>query len=99
MGQLFAGLENGLGLVLLLDVHVERVEVQLDRLRSDRLDQLEAQNEGVKKIRLESGERLYEALRLDCLGQCGGIECMRDHARHSSIELRLCRGIGQGLQA
>ena len=53
-----AGLANGFGLILFLDVHVEGVEVDLHVGRADCLDELEALIAGVEEIGLKAVERL-----------------------------------------
>ena len=53
MRQQRAGLFNGNRLILLLDVHVEGVEVQFHCLGTDGLDEFESLITGVQKIGFE----------------------------------------------
>src|SRR5207244_7936329 len=58
MAEQFARLADRGPLEFLLDIHVERIEVQLERLGTDVLDELEALVAGVEKVGLETVERL-----------------------------------------
>ena len=68
VAQQLARLANGGGLVLLLDIHVERVEVQLERRAADRLDQLQRLVAGVDEVGLKAVERLHANLFAALLG-------------------------------
>ena len=57
-----AGLLDGRSLVLLLDVHMERIEMQLERRTADRLDQLQALVAGIEEVGLKTIERLHANL-------------------------------------
>ena len=72
VAEVLAGLEDGGGLVLLLDVHVERVEVELHVREVDGLDEAEALVAGVEEVGLEAVQRLdveLDALLLGVLAE------------------------------
>src|SRR5688572_24769974 len=58
VSQMFASFPDRLSLILLLDVHVERVEVQFDCRAADRLEQLQSLVTGVEEVGLKAIERL-----------------------------------------
>ena len=60
VGERFAGFADRFALVLLLDVHVERVEVELQRFAADVLDHLQTLVAGVDEVGLEAVQR-FEA--------------------------------------
>ena len=68
MPKQLAGFPNGGGLVFLLDVHVERVEVQLKRRTADGFDELEPLIAGVEEICLETVQRFHANLHALLLG-------------------------------
>ena len=58
VSKVFASGADGLALVFLLDVHVERVEVKLQRRAADRLDEAQTLLTRVEKVSLKTVERL-----------------------------------------
>ena len=92
MRQQRAGLFNGNRLILLLDVHVEGVEVQFHCLGTDGLDEFESLITGVQKIGFEPVQGLNaegHSLGFRILGQ--GLEIL-DHQG----EVLLLFGVGMG---
>ena len=80
VSEVLAGLKNSGGLVLLFDVHVERVEVELHVRQVDRLHEAEALVAGVKEVGLETVQRLdveLDALLLRVLAD--DLEVLDDH--------------------
>ena len=71
VAKVFAGCTDGLALVFLLNVHVKRVEVQLECRAANRLDQPQPFLARVQKVGLETVERLDANLHALLLGVGG----------------------------
>src|SRR5437588_8007201 len=94
MAEQFARLADGRPLEFFLDVHVERVEVQLERVGTDVLDELEALVAGVEKVGLETVERLNANLASAVLSIVGQLLQIRYHQRPLLFLLRRLHGVG-----
>src|SRR4051812_5733217 len=62
MAERFARFANGVALVLLLDVHMEGVQVQLECFAADVLEHLESLRGGVDEVGLETVQRFQTDL-------------------------------------
>jgi two-component system chemotaxis response regulator CheY len=81
VAEVVAGLEDGGGLVLFLDVHVEGIEEELHGFAAHGLHELETLVAGVEEISLEAIERLslspFDLMLLDLnMPDIGGIEVL-----------------------
>ena len=94
MAEQFARLADRRPLEFLLDVHVERVEVQLERLGTDVLDELEALVAGVEKVGLEPVERFDADLASAVLSIVGQLLQIFHHQRPLLFLLHWLDGVG-----
>ena len=95
VAQRLAGLDDCRSLILFLDVHVERVEVQDDILRADGLDEREPLVGGVEEVGLEAVQRLDA--EGDALRRCVGGEHFQVLHHERELHLLLFRLHGVGL--
>ncbi len=80
MAEIAASFANGIGLMLLLDIHVESVEVQLHGFAAHRFHELEALIHSIEEIGLEAIERFNAdrfAFAFCVLGQL--LQVFHDH--------------------
>ena len=94
VAEVLAGLDDRRGLVLLLDVHVERVEVQHDVLRADGLDEGKALVRGVEEVGLKAVQRLDAQRDVPRSGEGGEhFQVLHDERELHLLLLRL-HGVG-----
>ena len=89
VGEEGAGFEDGGGLIFLLDIHVEGIEVEANGLAADGFDEFDALVAGIEEIGFETIEG-FDA-ELDTLGL--GVFCERFEIFDNEIELGFFLGV------
>ncbi len=78
VAELVAGQPQGGGRVRLLDVHMERVEVEPHMIGAGLLDEVEPLRGGVEDVALEAVDDLEHEVDAGVLGDVGGLGDRRD---------------------